>query len=66
MQHDSGTVVWVRGHPEPGEVVGITMVENATQAAALGYPIGSVLYTVEFGDGSEMFLSELLRDSPPC
>jgi hypothetical protein len=34
-------------------VVGITLVGSQRLSAHLGYPLGTTLYTVEFGDGSE-------------
>jgi len=39
-------------------VVGITTVESDRQAETFGWPIGSTLYTVEFGDGSDALLPE--------
>lgn len=40
------------------EAVGITSVESVQQAVAFRVPLGTVLYTVEFGDGSEAFMPE--------
>ena len=34
-------------------IVGITAVETENQVPVFGYPLGTVLYTVEFGDGSD-------------
>ena len=42
----------------PCTVVGITPVATEEQSSALNTPLGSVLYTVEFGDGSDAFLPE--------
>jgi hypothetical protein len=39
-------------------VVGITPVENEDQAKHFQRPIGTVLYTVEFGDGTDALVSE--------
>jgi hypothetical protein len=39
-------------------VVGITPIESERQAAHFGCPIGSVLYTVEFDDGTDTLVSE--------
>jgi len=39
-------------------VVGITPVETENQVPVFGYPLGTVLYTVEFGDGSDRFVPE--------
>jgi hypothetical protein len=42
----------------PCAVVGIMPVETLEQAESLGHPCGSVLYTVEFGDGPDKLVSE--------
>lgn len=42
----------------PGAVVGITEVQNSKQAETVGYPIGTTLYTLEFGDGSDQLVPE--------
>jgi hypothetical protein len=34
-------------------VVGITPVDSEVLASAVNYPLGTILYTVEFGDGSD-------------
>lgn len=39
-------------------VVGITSVENAQQSKVFGHPIETVLYSVEFGDGSDALIAE--------
>jgi hypothetical protein len=39
-------------------VVAITPVETLDQAKAFGYPQGTVMYTVEFGDGTDEFVPE--------
>jgi hypothetical protein len=39
-------------------VVGITPVENAEQVEHFKQPAGTVLYTVEFGDGSDALIPE--------
>ncbi len=33
-------------------VVGMRVVENELQASAAGFPVGAVLYMIEFSDGS--------------
>lgn len=38
---------------EPRVVVGITPVDNEALASAFSYQLGTILYTVEFGDGSD-------------
>lgn len=43
-----------------GTVVGITPVENVEQSKAFKHPLGTILYTVEFGDGTDALLSEEL------
>jgi hypothetical protein len=49
-----------------GAVVGITPVENEDQVQVFGHPLGTVLYTVEFSDGTDKLLPEgsLERESP--
>jgi len=39
-------------------VVGITPVETDDQSRVFGYPPGTVLYSVEFGDGSDRLVPE--------
>jgi hypothetical protein len=39
-------------------VVAITPVDTSDQAEAFGYPQGTVMYTVEFGDGTDQFVPE--------
>lgn len=43
---------------EACSVVGITHVETEEQSLVFGYPTGTVLYTVEFGDGSDKLVPE--------
>jgi hypothetical protein len=47
-----------RSLSKPCVVVGITCVENVLQGEALNVPPGSVLYTVEFGDGLDALVPE--------
>jgi hypothetical protein len=42
----------------PCAVVAITLVDTEGEARTFGYPIGTTLYTVEFGDGSDAILPE--------
>lgn len=51
---------------KPGEVVSITVVEGR-QSEVFGFPPGTVLYTVEFPDGSDALIPEgaLLPSSVP-
>jgi len=41
-----------------GAVVSITTVESEEQATHFKHPVGTVLYTVEFGDGADALVSE--------
>jgi hypothetical protein len=50
---DAGSVA-----EKSGAVVGITPVESEEQAKHFKRPIGTVLYTVEFGDGTDALVSE--------
>lgn len=43
---------------KPCSVVAITPIENSEQVEQFGYSIGTVMYTVEFGDGSDTFVAE--------
>ena len=47
-----------------GTVVGITIVENDNQVRIFGHPIGTILYTVEFGDGSDSMIPEENVEEP--
>jgi hypothetical protein len=65
MKYDYGDDVLVKALDQkgsilarPGTVVGISSVEDPEQARAFEYPIGTVLYTVEFGDGSDDLIPE--------
>ena len=42
----------------PGAVVSIASVDTAEQAEVFGYPPGTVVYTIELGDGSDRTASE--------
>jgi hypothetical protein len=42
----------------PCAVVAITTVDSLKQAEVFGYPRGTVVYTVEFGDGTDKTVSE--------
>ena len=43
---------------EPCSVVGVTPVDSEALASAVNYPLGTILYTVEFGDGSDTLVPE--------
>jgi len=65
MKYDYGQAVICKLLPVGGidttklcSVVAITPVETADQAKIFGYPPGTVLYTVEFGDGTDRLVSE--------
>ena len=61
----SGDLVVVRddapAHAHPGaaaEVVSVTPIETPALAMRVGFPIGTVMYLVEYGDGSDQELPE--------
>ena len=65
MKFDYGDEVVFRAQDQSGgsvatlcSVVGITTVDTAAQSIALNHPVGTVLYTVEFGDGSDGLVPE--------
>jgi hypothetical protein len=58
MKYDFGDSVQLADTLEPCEIVGITVVDSVQQAEALSVPLGSVLYTVEFADGSDALVPE--------
>ena len=39
-------------------IVGITPLETEEQSRIFGYPVGTTLYTVEFGDGTDADVPE--------
>ena len=59
MKFDHGDSVQLAGTLRPCEVVGSTSVESVQQAETLNVPIGTVLYTVEFADGSDALIPEV-------
>lgn len=63
MKFDYGDSVQLTGTLKPCEVVGITAVENARQAEVFNVPIGTVLYTVEFADGSDALVPEIALEA---
>jgi hypothetical protein len=65
MKFDYGDEVVLRTKDDAGNVVekwcavvSITPVESEEQARHFKYPIGTVLYTVEFGDGTDTLVLE--------
>jgi len=65
MKFDYGDEVVLRTKNDSGSVaenwcavVGITPVASDEQAIHFKYPVGTVLYTVEFADGSDKLVSE--------
>lgn len=42
----------------PGVVVAITTVESLALSSAVAWPVGTILYTVEFEDGSDALIPE--------
>jgi hypothetical protein len=43
---------------KPGAIVGITAVNSEEQVRIHGYPLGTILYSVEFSDGSDALVPE--------
>ena len=41
-----------------GSIVAITSVDTVDQSESFGYPLGTVVYTVEFGDGTDRLIPE--------
>lgn len=65
MKFDYGDEVVVGSKDDAGNVVekrcavvSITPVETEEQAMHFKFPVGTVLYTVEFGDDTDALLSE--------
>ena len=72
MKYDYGDDVIIKSRDrtgsvlvKPATVVGITAVDTEEQSRALNFPVGSVLYTVEFGDGSDAFVPEEQLEADP-
>jgi hypothetical protein len=45
------------------EVFGITSVESVQQAQTFKVPLGTILYTVEFADGSDALVPEVALEA---
>jgi hypothetical protein len=65
MKFDYGDEVILRDKDDAGTVaekvcavVGITPIETEKQAGYFKYLLGTVLYTVEFGDGTDKLVPE--------
>jgi hypothetical protein len=58
VKFDYGDSVQMAVTGEPCEVDGITPIEGVQQAEAFNVPLGKVLYTVEFVDGSDALVEE--------
>ncbi len=65
MKFDYGQAVGYKTVSETGvvmikiaSVVSITLVGTTDQAEAFGFPIGTVMYQIEFGDGSDILVPE--------
>ena len=65
MKFDYGDEVILRTKGNGGRVVegkcvvvGITPVENEKQERVFKHPRGTILYTVEFGDGTDELVAE--------
>jgi hypothetical protein len=63
MKFDYGDSVQLADTLKPCEVVGITAVESVQQAEVLNVPLGTVLYTVEFADGSDALVPEVALEA---
>jgi len=59
MKFDYGDSVQLAANLKPCEIVGITSVESTQQAETFKVPLGTVLYTVEFADGSDALVPEI-------
>lgn len=46
-----------------GEVVGFYQIEAEDVAAARGYPVGAIIYTIEFSDGSDLEIPEAFLEA---
>ena len=63
MAYDHGDTVLVLGlgsdrkDEAVGEIVAITEIVTNEQATALGHAVGTIVYTVEFGDGTDADVS---------
>jgi hypothetical protein len=58
MKFNYGDSVQLAVTLKPCAVVGITSVESVQQAEAFKVPLGTVLYSVEFADGSDALVPE--------
>jgi hypothetical protein len=65
MKFDYGDEVFFHAKDDAGNVVdkrccvvGITPIEHEEQEIVFKYPLGTVLYTVEFNDGSDALVAE--------
>jgi hypothetical protein len=65
MKFDYGDEVVLETKDDTGSIgekkcaiVGVTPVETEEQAKHFKRPVGTVLYTVEFGDGSDALVAE--------
>ena len=63
MKFDHGDSVQLAGTLKPCAIVGITAVESVQQAETFNFPIGTVLYTVEFADGSDALVPEIALEA---
>ena len=46
-------------------IVGITLVETESQVPIFGYPLGTTMYTIELGDGSDRLVPEKVLELIP-
>jgi hypothetical protein len=58
MKYGFGDALQLAATLKPCAVVGITHVASVQQTKVFNVPLGTVLYTVEFGDGSDALVRE--------
>lgn len=58
MKYEFGDSVQLTASLRPCEVVAITPVESPQQAHTFDVPVGTILYAVEFVDGSDALVAE--------
>ena len=70
MKFDYGDEAVVTGDVEcepnagrPCAIVAMTSIETEEQSRVFGYPAGTTIYTVEFGDGTDANIPEKLLKS---
>jgi hypothetical protein len=59
MKYDYGDSVQLVVTLQTCEIVGITRVDSVEVASEFNVPLGVILYTVEFADGSDSLVPEV-------